>query len=435
MVEHTTHNRVVGGSNPPTATRALTPIIEHLQERGRILVAVSGGPDSTALLISMKELGMDIVAAHFDHALRPGSELDARHVATRCDELGVELLTGRREEPLQAGSLQAAARESRHHFLEAARQSTGARAIALGHTADDVVEGVLLHLLRGSALAGLRGMPVTRGAIVRPLLRTWRSEIEAFLAERGVVPLTDPANADLRHARVQVRRRLLPRLESDSPGISVRLWRVAQHATVMQAELEEAAAALVRAGRINVLELAAAPEAVRREALKRLFVSSGGASPGLDRRTLARMERLALWGSAGDGLDLPGGLRIRRLYGELEVASTVGASPARVTIVRWTCSGCDSPTAAHLRPGARLTLGRRSPGLRMRPTPDRGSRKLQDILVDAKVPRHRRDELDLVFADGQLAWVPGIAVDSRWAASEGSAADHVEVRGGPKGLC
>jgi tRNA(Ile)-lysidine synthetase-like protein len=71
----------------------------------------------------------------------------------------------------------------------------------------------------------------------------------------------------------------------------------------------------------------------------------------------------------------------------------------------------------------------------MRPLPDRGSRKLQDILVDAKVPRHRRDELDLVFADGQLAWVPGLALDARWAASEGSLADHVEVRGGPEDLC
>ncbi len=435
MVEHTTHNRVVGGSNPPTATSRLEPAIEYLPKGGRVLVALSGGPDSTALLISLKELGVDLVAAHFDHALRAGSELDAMHVANLCAGLGVDLITGRREQPLPAGSLQAAARKLRHGFLEEARASSGAQVVALGHTADDFVEGVLLHLLRGSALAGLRGMPATRGAIVRPLLRIWRRDIEDFLAGRQVRPLRDPSNEDLRHARVRVRLELLPRLERDAPGISRRLSLVAQRAAVMQADLAERAGALVHDGRVNLVELGEASEAIRLEALKELFVSAGGAQPGLDRRALARMDRLGICGSAGDGLDLPGGLRVRRLYGEMEVTRAVGMSPPRVTIVRWMCAGCDSLQAAHLRPGARLTLGKRAAGLRMRPFPDRGSRKLQDILVDAKVPRHRRDELDLVFADGQLAWVPGIAVDARWVASKGTAADHVEVRGVPKGLC
>jgi len=399
------------------------------------MVGLSGGPDSTALLVALKEAGFEVVAAHFDHALRPGSERDAAVVARLCRELAVDLVVDRRAEPLRAGSVQAAAREARHAFLEGARRARGAGLLALGHTADDVVEGVLLHLLRGTALAGMRGMPRVRGRIVRPFLGTWRRDIEAFLEERGRVPLRDPANADLRYARARVRGQLLPRLERDLPGVSGRLLRVAERSRLLQSELEGEARRLIGGGRLALSGLRAATPTLRREALRQLFVAAGGSDPGLDRRTLASMEQLALRSGTGAGLDLPDGLRLRRLYGELEVSPTVGASPDRVTLVRWNCSGCDVATAAHLRPGARLSLGKRSAGLRMRPLPDRGSRKLQDILVDARVPRHERDGLDLVFADGQLAWVPGIALDARWAAPVGMLSDHVEVRGGPKGLC
>ena len=95
------------------------------------------------------------------------------------------------------------------------------------------------------------------------------------------------------------------------------------------------------------------------------------------------------------------------------------------------CAGCDTPGAAHFRPGLSLELGSRRDGLRMRPLPGGRSRKLQDILVDAKVPRHLRDTLPLVFADGELAWVPGIALDARWAAPAGVPALHAELRWAP----
>ena len=435
MVEHTTHNRVVGGSNPPTATSRLETDIAQVPAGARILVAVSGGPHSSALLLALRDAGLDVVAAHFDHRLRAGSEADAEVVEALCRQIRVPLSKGCRREPLPPGSLQAGARVVRHAFLEEARADAGASLVALGHIADDVVEGVLLHLLRGTALAGLRGMPAGRPGIVRPLFTTWRGEIEAFLEARGIVPIRDPANADLRHARARVRHVLLPALEAGAPGISRRLFEVARRANLMNEELSARAGALLRSDRLDRRELAAESPTVRREALKLLFVAAGGAAPGLDRRSLDLMDDLARTGSAGSGMDLPGGLRLRRLYREVEVGPAVGMSPARVTIVRWTCGGCSSRTAAHLRPGAILTLARRSPGLRMRPHPDRGSRKLQDILVDARVPRHRRDEIDLVFADGQLAWIPGVAVDARWVAPEGTLADHVEVRGGPKGLC
>jgi tRNA(Ile)-lysidine synthase len=158
------------------------PLILGLRESGliaagdRVLVAISGGPDSTALLLALCEEGHSVVAAHYDHALQPESDRAAHRVRDLCAGLGVEVLVERREKPLPRGSVQAAARSLRYEFLERARTEAGADIVAIAHTADDVVEGVVLHLLRGCGLAGLRGMPERRGVFVRPLLSVWRRD-------------------------------------------------------------------------------------------------------------------------------------------------------------------------------------------------------------------------------------------------------------------
>src|SRR5438874_6909234 len=223
VVERATHNRVVAGSSPagttmPSTRRsgALAAALSQsalIQPGERVLVAFSGGPDSTALLLGLREAGHDVVAAHFDHALQPGSEMVAAHASRVCASLGITLMAERRTSPVPKGSVQAAARSLRYDFLERCAGEAGASRIALGHTADDLVEGTVMHLLRGCGIAGLRGMPATRGRFVRPLLGVWRAEVLAFLDERGVVALEDPANSNLRYRRVSVRRELLPALE------------------------------------------------------------------------------------------------------------------------------------------------------------------------------------------------------------------------------
>ncbi|HEV3174761.1 MAG TPA: tRNA lysidine(34) synthetase TilS, partial [Stellaceae bacterium] len=200
----------------------------------RVLVAVSGGPDSTALLLAMTEAGHDVVAAHYDHALQPGSGLAAEHVARWCESLGVRLWSERRVVPMPRGSAQAAARELRYEFLLRARGEAGATKIALGHTADDLVEGAVMHLLRGCGIAGMRGMPARRGPFVRPMLDVWRSDVAAFLRSRGVAAIEDPANSNRAYWRVRVRRDLLVDLERDRPGIKSRLYRAAVRAAELQ---------------------------------------------------------------------------------------------------------------------------------------------------------------------------------------------------------
>jgi len=393
----------------------------------RVLIALSGGPDSTALLLAAAECGLDLVAAHYDHALREGSELVALQVGELCSRLGVELLTERRAAPMPKGSVQAGARALRYEFLDRARAACNARHVALAHTADDLVEGVVLHLLRGCGLAGLRGMPARRGHYIRPMLGVWRSEVSDWLRRRQIVTHDDPANADLRYDRVRVRMQILPALELGRPGITRRFHGAALRAAAVYEAAAAQAAAVLEAGPTDAdLRAMSEPQAV--EVLKAMYARAGGSEPGLSRSHLAAMLRLAEGGRGGRGVDLPGAKRFRIVDHVPEITSP-GASqrPTRARLEISSCAGCHHPQAAHLRAGLELSLGWRRPGLRMRPAGGRGSRKLQDIFVDAHVPREERDGWPLVFAGERLVWVPGIAVDVDHLSRPGDPAEHVTI--------
>jgi tRNA(Ile)-lysidine synthase len=387
----------------------------------RVLVGFSGGHDSTALLLALREEGHDIVAAHYDHALQEGSVLVAEHVRRLCETLGVPLIVERRGAPLAKGSVQAAARALRYEFLERAAAQAGASKIALAHTADDVVEGAAMHLLRGCGLAGLRGMPARRGLFVRPLLSVWRSDVMAYLGTRGVIALEDPANSNLSFARVRMRKRLLPALERDRPGIVKRLHAAAASAAAMQDTITAQAR-----GRRSREAIASMSLPVAAECLRTLYSEAGGRLPSLSRGQLEAMIRLAGGRRGGAGIDLPGGLRFRVVGSRAEVVPRVPPLMRSVLSVRW-CTGCSEAGAVHLKPGLELTVGHRRPGLRMRPAGGAGTRKLQDILVDARVPREERDALPLVFAGDRLAWVPGVAVDRDLRSATGETSLHVTL--------
>jgi tRNA(Ile)-lysidine synthase len=387
-----------------------------LLPRGRTVVAISGGPDSTALLLLLRELDIELVAAHFDHRLRPGSGADADRVGELCRALGVRLVRGSRASPLARGSRQAAARAARYAFLEATRAAEKATEIATGHTADDLVEGLLLHLERGAALAGARGIPGRRDGIVRPLLGIWRVEIENYLRDLGIEPLRDPSNRDLSYARVRVRLNLLPALEQARPDIKGTLYGAARAAARLQEQLE---------ARVGEEGVASASAVVRMEAYRRLYVRAGGPAPGLSRRQLLAVDRLR----EGGAVNLPGALVARRLGAEVHIEPATPPQPNWRLVTR-PCAGCEGGAAVHLKTGLQLSLGTRRPGLKLRPLPGGHLRKLQDLLVDAHVPRHLRDRLPIVFADGEPAWIPGVAVDVRHVAAAGESAVHVEVRPG-----
>ncbi|MFZ0216063.1 MAG: tRNA lysidine(34) synthetase TilS [Candidatus Dormiibacterota bacterium] len=416
--------------SPPA--RSLAGAEPPAWDRGRpILVALSGGPDSTALLLWLLAERVAVAAAHFDHRLRPESPAEAELVERLCAGLGVPLAVGHRTKPMpRSGSQEAAARALRHQFLRQAAARFGASRIAIAHTADDVVEGVLLHLLRGSALPGLRGMPPERGPIVRPLRHTWRVEVERYLAALGVEPSRDPTNDDPGHgARARARHSLLPAIERSRPGIRERLRRVADRAVRWTDELEGRA----RACGGDRARLLGEPAAVRFEAYRQLH----GGLPALGRRQLEAIDRLVVGGRTGTGLDLPGG----RLWVDRDAVRLLPAahepSPMPQVAVH-DCPGCACPLSegVHLAPEldpTELRVARRRPGLRLRRAAGAGTRKLQDLLVDAHVPRRDRDRLPLLLLGPEgpeqvLVWVPGVARDRALTVSPALPGRHV-------GLC
>ena len=191
-----------------------------------VLVACSGGPDSTALLDALARLapprGWRLSVAHVDHGLREGSSSDAGVVAMLAEARRLPFRS-LRVAVQPGGSLQDHARNARHAALRSEATRVGASAIALGHTADDQAETVLMRMLAGASPAGLPAMAERERGLVRPILRVWRDATAAYCAALGIEPLIDPSNADPRFLRSRVRHEVIPALEAVFPGARRRL--------------------------------------------------------------------------------------------------------------------------------------------------------------------------------------------------------------------
>lgn len=260
MVEQGTHKPLAGGSNPPSATN---PVAR--QELARILaagadrlsipdgapltLAVSGGPDSMALLHGAARLaperGWRLTVAHLDHQLRAESTLDASFVTDAAAALGVVCEVRRTDVAALAAaegrSPEDAGREARYRFFAEITPPDGL--LLTAHTADDSAETILLNLARGSGLAGLRGIPERRGQIVRPLLGTRRATLRAALDAARIAYLDDPSNRELGFARNRIRLEVLPALERINPTAIEALLRVGRLAADDDTLLDDLAAA------------------------------------------------------------------------------------------------------------------------------------------------------------------------------------------------
>jgi tRNA(Ile)-lysidine synthase len=410
-----------------------------------VLVALSGGPDSTALLAALQALSRaglagPVSACHVDHGLRPGSHRDAEHCARICERLGVPL--GRRRVEVARGNVQAQARKARYAALREAAAAAGAAAIATGHTRSDQAETVILRLLRGSGARGLSGIPPRRGALVRPLIDRSRAEVLAYLRQRGLPFLEDPSNAAPRFLRNRVRSEVMPVLAELASSAEGALARAADLLRDDERALEAAARRLLAgAGVAPRAALAAAPPAVRRRAVRRLWKAASGSRRGLGARHVEAVLRLLLRPGPGRTA-LPGGLEARLGPAGLAIGPPEAAPagpvevpiprpgaypvPGRGLLLRLEPAPAAGPAAPLLRQGAAawpLLLRTRRPGDRFRPAGGRGSKKLKAWLIDRRVPRPARDGLLLlVDAAGRILWIPELGAEAAGLdAGEGSA--------------
>lgn len=450
------------GSSPVTATIAIhsMAILGALQAFFRseaplgpgdgVVVAFSGGPDSTALLLGMWRLAsrrsLRLVAAHLDHGMDGGSAERAAAAGRLAARLGVPFVTGRREVPAlrrPAESAESAGRRERYAFLERVRRDAGARFIATGHHRDDQAETVLLRLGHGSGLEGLAGIRPVHGAVVRPLLGLSRAELRAAIEAAGLVPVEDPTNADPGLPRNRLRHRLLPALEAGDPGTAERLARLAGKAQRAAGAVERrlGLAAHPVAGGISIERglLESLPGPLRPFALAALHRRAGAPYPA---GAAAREELLRQIGERGRaGCDCGGGWRwevsggllvLRRrqerervpdftytleIPGSLDIPElAVRVQVSRRPVEPWMFEGSlrRAGLALPLEEGESVMVRNRRPGDRLHPLGAGGSRRLKCVLVDRRVPRHHRDRLPLLCVGGRIAWVPGVTIDERF---------------------
>ncbi|MBI4481790.1 MAG: tRNA lysidine(34) synthetase TilS [Acidobacteria bacterium] len=414
-----------------------------------VLVGVSGGPDSVALLHSLAELRrplrFQLGLVHLNHRLRGRqSEGDEAFVRALARKLGfnciVQAVDVRAVASASRSNLEEAARKARLDFFRRAMEQSGAGKVALGHTRNDQAETLLMQLLRGAGLEGLVGMPpVKDGWLLRPLLEVSRQEVLDYLKSRRADFRVDASNLDLSYTRNRIRGRLIPFLEREFQASVVE--NLARTALVLQADLEFIQGQVEtlfsrlfqqeeKGGALSVAELVVLPAGLQRRLVRLAIQQVKGDLRGLELEHVEAVRRLLEPSRSGRRIRLPGRISVAREFDQLRVERGVetGVAPAfryplnlpgAVFVPEaggWVRAGPSVRpvrrsglsvriSLAKIPPG--LTVRSRLPGDRYRPQGRRTYRKLKDLFIEARVPLARRNRVPLVVADGEIIWVPG----------------------------
>jgi tRNA(Ile)-lysidine synthase len=390
---------------------------------GPILVLLSGGGDSVALLDLALRADLEVSALHVNYGLREGADEDEAFVRELCASLDVPLVVEHVSLGAE-GNLQERARDARYALAE--RHAVGH--YATGHTASDQAETVPYRLAVSPGSRALQGMPARRGRLVRPLLGVTREEVRAYLESRGLSWREDPSNADRQFARARVRHDLLEALRTIGPAaertIAETARQVREEAEVLDAAVDAALEELGEGPAVSASDLGRLQPAVRRLVLRRLAEAAGGELAAGDTERI-----LELGGRGSKSLDLGGGLRAVVEYGTLRFTRAADAEapppvllsvPGRIRFGDWEVEAAkDAPGDVSVAAGAGpLTVRSWRSGDRMRPVGLGGTKTLQDLFTDRKVPRALRHTLPVVESEGEIVWVAGVAVDERFAAGE-----------------
>ena len=440
-------------------------IVQHkMIENGEtVLVAVSGGADSLALLYGLhalrSQLNCELHVVHLNHCLRPEADTDAKFVQQHAADLGLPCTIQRSEVPRLVKqwklSVEAAGRKARYQFYESVCMEVNATKVALGHHQDDIAETVLMNLIRGSGAAGLKGIaPVRDIKFIRPLVGSTRQQIEVFLTSIGITPRQDTTNTDVNYLRNRVRHELIPQLARDyNPNIKTGLSRTADVLGTESEYLDTAAQKAFETCRIQgthknvVLDRVKFRQyhiALQRRMLRQSVFEMLGDINDLYFAHCEAMLNFVEADTPNTVLALPNDLRFRRAYQQLiferkpvEMESfaypvtTVGKTSIAIlnTEITAELGDVESPGALTLPDGkfeaifdydklrkvfakpssetVPLIVRNRQQGDRFQPYGMRGTKKIKDFFIDAKVPRSERDSIPLLVCGDEILWVIG----------------------------
>lgn len=385
-----------------------------LQPGDTVTCAVSGGADSMALLWGMyllkEKFEITVQAAHFNHHLRGAeSDRDEAFVRDFCAFHDIPFFCGGGEITAGEKGLEAAAREARYAFFD-----TIPGKIATAHTADDNAETVIMHLVRGTGMRGLGGISPVRGRIIRPMLNITREEVLSFLAEHYISHIEDSSNAADAFLRNRIRHSVMPLLKAENPRLSANLSAMAQR---LRADADYLDSASNVDADVNVLrEL---PDALRSRALERILKENGVKEPEAEHIVLT--EKLLFSQKPSASARFPGGVTMGRVYDRFQRIPEGDSIPETELLPGMTvaipgqnlCVSCmetDSPVWTYdrmtVRVNGKLWLRSRRPGDTIRL--NGGSKSLQKLMIDRKIPAHLRDSVPVIADDDGVVAVYGI---------------------------
>ncbi len=420
-------------------SNAQAALAKMLEPGEALLVGVSGGPDSVALLDVLVKAGWRPHVCHLNHQLRGAeSDADAEFVRRLAGQYGLPSTI----ESHKVAADEDSARRARQEFFARAAERTGVHKLALAHTADDQVETFLQRLLRGAGVPGLVGIWPERqfGAlrVIRPLLTVRRAEILEYLATEKLSYREDASNADTRFTRNRIRHELLPLLEREfNPAIRDVLLNTAEILRdedfyLLHHVAQRFYMAVCQNDAVNVKALANCPVAIQRRVLRFWLGGDSETGPGFGFDQIEAVRRAALGDSPSAEIDLPDDLVVYREYEWLQKADRRELEPVRG---RWPLSLSGETTIGEL--GVKFVIGEEGErfdadalgdglfvrtwenGDRFQPLGMSEGKKLQDFFVDEKVPRRRRGRVPLVcVADGRIAWVVGCRIAEPFKVAE-----------------
>lgn len=444
----------------------------HLIEPGEgVVVGVSGGPDSVCLLhvlYSLREiLDIKLYAVHINHMLR-GDEANAdeEYTASLCAELGISLETVRRDIAAEAArtglSLEEAGREARYAEFARHASAVSASKIAVAHNRNDQAETVMMHIIRGTGIAGLSGMELKRGNIIRPLLWAGRDEIDRYCREAGLSPRTDSSNLEQDFTRNRVRLGLFPYI-NEKFGVNIvdSLCRLSQNAAADERFMEKCAsdgygrAVIKKGGGLVCLDTSVLKEldpAVRVRVLKIALTKAAGNAKGVGSVHYKALLELIDKGVTGSETELPGGIRAVVSYGTVRILSAsaaeaenrspeefsvrlaipgtvfVPALEAEVTTAVIMPENIDKCGTLGYNPNVQyfdydkvkegINIRNRRMGDIFRPLRSNGTRKLKEYFIDEKIPGNERARIPLIAAGSEIIWIIGHKTSDKFKVTE-----------------
>jgi len=445
----------------------------QLNKDQTIIVGVSGGPDSLFLLDHLYQYNYPLIIAHLDHKLRPESKEEAEHVRHYAIQLGLDFALENGNVSRYAKdkhlSAEEAAREMRYRFLFRLAEQNNAQAVAVGHNADDQIETILMHILRGAGLSGLLGMSYKslpnpwseKIALVRPLLGIWRTEIDAYISEQKLQPNIDSSNLDRKYYRNRLRHELIPYLEKFNSGVCQRLWQMADILHDDDDIIQKIVSAqwkkiVVHESKdylaFNLDELKTQDSGIQRRIIRRSILKLRPAMRNLDYAAIIRAQQFLKEVPESGEIDLIANLRLTLLNGTLFLLDWNTNIPVRnfpqidsgneielpipsqlelskgwkiqskqvkmdKSILTWLRNNED-PFMAWIdyeRLDSPLVIRTRQKGERFYPHGmDGKSIKLSEYMINKKIPRQARANYPLIVSGKEIVWIPGFQLGHKF---------------------